>query len=172
MRDFITAWDKPWEKLRHCATENPRKVVAGAVMVATLVCLPLRLSRAVTFCLCIAFVWAASKVFKVGRLGQHGIRILAAIFIYCFAWYVTSGFHMAEMLVYDTPFLPLPEVNAVVVPGGDSLVYQYDTSSYIVSVCFYVPGSDLFVIAGHRCEIPQGVSRLYTRLIPEIVTPA
>jgi hypothetical protein len=139
-----------------------RQALAWAVMLVIVAWLSFHPPRNLIFCLCYAFAIAASNVFKVNR---RWVQTIAFALVLLFTWYVTGGFYLAET-ASATPLAPLPVAGAVVIPGGDSLMLEFERSLFRASVCFYVPDTELCVLAGHSCSIPDDAETVYASRIP------
>ncbi len=119
-----------------------RQALAWAAMLVIAAWLFFHPPRDLIFFLCYVFAIAASNVFKVKRRWVQTIAFFLVMFV---AWYVSGGFYLAET-ASTTPLAPLPVAGAVVIPGGDSLMLEFERSLFRASVCFYVPDTELCVL--------------------------
>jgi len=70
--------------------------------------------------------------------------------------YASFAYVLETEIIHPTPLQQLPVVNASVILGGDRLRLHAAERCFAATVCFYVPGSDLCVIAAHSCESASG----------------
>jgi hypothetical protein len=138
-----------------------RQALAWAAMLVIAAWLFFHPPRDLIFFLCYVFAIAASNVFKVKRRWVQTIAFFLVMFV---AWYVSGGFYLAET-ASTAPLAPLPQAGAVVIPGGDTLMLEFERSLFRASVCFYVPDTELCVLAGHSCSIPDDAETVYASRI-------
>lgn len=132
-------------------TRNQR-VIAGSVMGLILaVVFTLKMNLNQVSVLCVIFSAAAYCIKKRFWVPMVAWLVILPVFVY------SSFAYMVETLfVRSYPVQPLPAVNAGVMLGGDLLRLHEAERCFQVTVCFYVPGTDLGAVAAHSCDSTPG----------------
>jgi hypothetical protein len=124
-----------------------RRIAVAAMILSVIALFTLKLNRNLAPIPCVVFAVAVYRLKK-----RRSLALIAWLIMLLVGYYATAGYIILEEKVCSSPLKPLPDVNAIVLLGGDYIRIHSDDKCFGVTVCFYVSDGDMCVIAAHSCK--------------------